>query len=106
MPYKCCFPFCRGNYVGWSKSSSFRFPLDKELSKKWVHAIHRKDFTTPSKYSKVCELHFTKDDIITSSTATDSKTGKTVTIELKIPRLKRDVIPPQFPNCPSYLSKK
>ncbi|GFX44523.1 hypothetical protein TNCV_4713491 [Trichonephila clavipes] len=35
----------------------FRFPKEDFLRKKWIQAISRKDFA-PSKYSKVCELHF------------------------------------------------
>ncbi|GFW55724.1 THAP-type domain-containing protein [Trichonephila clavipes] len=40
----------------------FRFPKEDFLRKKWIQAISRKDFA-PSKYSKVCELHFLDDAI-------------------------------------------
>ena len=63
MPYKCCVPFCRRNYVGGPKVHAFSFPLDKELSKKWVYAIHREDFT-PSKYSGEQSLIYNDELII------------------------------------------
>ncbi|GFV85073.1 THAP-type domain-containing protein [Trichonephila clavipes] len=40
----------------------FGFPKEDFLRKKWIQAISRKDFA-PSKYSKVCELHFSDDAI-------------------------------------------
>ncbi|GFT51925.1 toll-like receptor 4 [Trichonephila clavipes] len=41
---------------------TFGFPKEDFLRKKWIQAISRKDFV-PSKYSKVCELHFSDDAI-------------------------------------------
>lgn len=104
MPYSCCVTGCRGNYKDGPKVHVFSFPSDSDLCKKWVSAIPRKDFI-PTKYTRVCELHFAKDNIINVSTASDSKTGQSITINLKIPKLKRDAVPTNFPNCPSYLSK-
>lgn len=104
MPYACCVPGCRGNYKNGPKVHAFRFPTDAAMAAKWIRAIHRENFA-PSKFSRVCELHFAKENIKNCSTATDSKTGETITVSLKIPRLKRDAVPTQLPNCPSYLSK-
>ncbi|GFV17020.1 hypothetical protein TNCV_270711, partial [Trichonephila clavipes] len=41
---------------------TFGFPKEDFLRKKWIQAISKKDFV-PSKYSKVCELHFSDDAI-------------------------------------------
>ncbi|GFT51020.1 uncharacterized protein TNCV_3512421 [Trichonephila clavipes] len=41
---------------------TFGFPKEDFFRKKWIQAISRKDFV-PSKYSKVCGLHFSDDAI-------------------------------------------
>lgn len=106
MPFRCCAPSCSGNY-GYGdapKVAVFSFPEDENIRKQWVKAIPRADFT-PSKSSKVCELHFKKEDIIRDVTTLNKKTCESSTSFLKRPRLKVGAIPSIFPNCPKYLSK-
>lgn len=52
MVNKCCVPGCAGNYTKDQKVHIFKFPKDDDLRKKWLHAIHREDFTV-SKHSVV-----------------------------------------------------
>ncbi|XP_044746088.1 THAP domain-containing protein 1-like [Coccinella septempunctata] len=104
MPNMCCVPGCRGNYRNGPKVHVFKFPTDTCLLKKWISAIPRQNFE-PSVFSRVCEKHFGDDNFIKSTSAKDSRTGHTVTVPLKIPRLRRDAVPTLFPNCPKYLSK-
>ena len=72
MPYKCCVFGCKTGYKGQSpiiegeKNSLHSFPNDAELRRKWTRAIRRESFE-PSKSSKVCSIHFTKDDFLTES---------------------------------------
>jgi hypothetical protein len=104
MVYKCCVPCCRGNYTsGGPKVRCFSFPKDEELRRKWLSAIHRENFI-PSDHTKVCELHFTKEDYVEFSEAFDEKSGKTISVKLQKSRLKNSAVPSQFPNLPSYLT--
>ena len=103
MPNKCCVPGCNGNYSAENRVNVFSFPKDDNLLKKWL-AIPRDNFH-PSKSSRVCENHFRKESIIRLSTFYDEKSGKTLEVPLKYPRLSKDAIPKIFPNCPFYISK-
>ena len=49
---------------------------------------------------QVCELHFTDSDYEKESYAFDSKTGKHVSVPLKVKRLKSTAVPSVFPNYP------
>lgn len=104
MPYKCCAPGCKGNYDNGPKVQIFSFPVDDELRKQWISAIPRKDYN-PSKHAKICVLHFSEADLITTITEQDSRSGTVVTINLSKPRLKPTAVPCKFPNCPKYVSK-
>ena len=53
----------------------------------------------------MCEQHFHESKIIRTASAFDEKSGKTITCNLKTPKLSPDAIPTIFPNCPSYLSQ-
>ncbi len=44
----------------------FDFPYDPAIRKKWISQCHRKNFE-PTKYSRVCSLHFVLDDIVVKS---------------------------------------
>lgn len=52
MPFCCCVPNCRGNYRDGPKVSTFSFPKNEDMLKKWLKAISRKDFV-PTSASKV-----------------------------------------------------
>ncbi|XP_046987114.1 uncharacterized protein LOC124575171 [Schistocerca americana] len=103
MPRRCCMPNCRGNYDNGPKVSVFYFPSDDNLRRKWLSAVHRQDWT-PSKHSVICELNFNKDDILSSTSMYDPKTGILLTAPLDRRRLRKDAIPSKLPECPSYLS--
>ncbi|CAH0731426.1 unnamed protein product, partial [Brenthis ino] len=65
---KCCVIGCKSytddrNNVDGNKVSFHSFPSDVILRNQWVHSINREGWT-PSKYSKICSLHFDKEDII------------------------------------------
>ena len=56
----CSVPGC-SNRSGRDSTSFHKFPLkNAKLLQQWIHNIKRKDFT-PTKYSKVCGEHFTKE---------------------------------------------
>ncbi|XP_077489629.1 uncharacterized protein LOC144100614 [Amblyomma americanum] len=103
MPNKCCVPQCRGNYKTGPKVHVFKFPQDKALQQSWIRAIPRKNFV-PSEHSRVCEHHFTDDDIVREASYVDDATGRVTTAELSHLRLRSGAIPSLFPGCPSYLS--
>ncbi|XP_066958187.1 uncharacterized protein [Macrobrachium rosenbergii] len=103
MPYHCVVPNCKGNYETGPKVNIFSFPKNEELAAKWIRAIKRESYT-PTKYSKVCSLHFVPEDIIWEKSCYDKNTGTTSTTKLKMPQLREGAIPSQLPNCPSYLS--
>ena len=56
-------------------------------------------------FLQVCELHFPPSKIIRTTSAFDDKCGKTITCNLKIPKLSFGAVPLIFPNCPAYLSQ-
>ena len=53
----------------------------------------------------VCKLYFPPSEIIQTTSAFDDKCGKTITCNLKFPKLSFGAIPSIFPNCPAYLSQ-
>ena len=56
-------------------------------------------------FLQVCELHFTPSEIIRTTSAFDDKCGKTITCNLKFPKLSFGAVSSIFPNCPAYLSQ-
>ncbi|XP_049813661.1 uncharacterized protein LOC126260375 [Schistocerca nitens] len=105
MPYRCCVPNCRGNYDGGPKVTVFKFPEDEATRKKWLSRIRRHNFT-PSSSSRVCHVHFHKDDVIWETQIVDERTGQLLRAPLLKPRLRPHAVPSLLPNCPSYLSKE
>ncbi|GBN49549.1 hypothetical protein AVEN_64732-1 [Araneus ventricosus] len=103
MPNTCCVTNCRGNYDAENKVAVFSFSKVEELKLKCIHAIPRRDLVV-TKNTKVCEKHFTDDDIERVSTFYKESTGETLIAKLKKPRLKEGATPKIFPHCPSYLS--
>ncbi|XP_049816486.1 uncharacterized protein LOC126263437 [Schistocerca nitens] len=103
MVYKCCVPRCNGNYPNGPKVHVFSFPNDENLRRKWIAAIHRDAFS-PTKYSKVCELHFPKENVLKHTECFDETTGRKIVAPLYTPRLRAQSVPSIFPNCPQYLT--
>ncbi|GFW95154.1 ADP-ribosylation factor-like protein 6 [Trichonephila clavipes] len=81
----------------------FEFPKEDFLRNKWIQAISRKDFA-PSKYSKVCELHFSDDAIRRYTKAYNEKTGEKICVPLKRFRLQNFAVPTIFIQISPYLS--
>ena len=53
----------------------------------------------------MCELHFVPKDIERDTSYFDERIGTTLTVNLKIPRLRKEAVPSQLPNCSTYLSR-
>ncbi|GFU22440.1 ADP-ribosylation factor-like protein 6 [Trichonephila clavipes] len=81
----------------------FGFPKEDFLRNKWIQAISRKAFA-PSKYSKVCELHFSDDAIRRCTKVYNEKTGEKICVPLKGFRLQNFAVPTIFTHFPTYLS--
>ncbi|XP_076053922.1 uncharacterized protein LOC143032780 [Oratosquilla oratoria] len=102
MPNKCCVPHCKGNYQTGPQVSAFSFPNDEDLRARWLRAIRRADFT-PTRQTKVCELHFAPEDIIRSCNFTDDG-GKHQNHRLDRPRLTSGAVPYIMPNKRSFIA--
>lgn len=67
MPTHWCVPLCTrkgSRSESGEKISFFRFPLDNDLKKQWIHAIRRdvgKHFNMTNE-TRVCSRHFRADD--------------------------------------------
>lgn len=67
---KCSVPYCPVAAAGLEKRGKgrgnvthFSFPKDPDLRDQWIAALNRDNFT-PTTSSRVCEIHFDKDDFI------------------------------------------
>ena len=97
----CWVPDCKSNRPGKKYVTSFRFPKDETLKKKWLRSIPM-DFT-PNK-DVVCRKHFTEESIISVDKIV-SKDGTMKEYKRKYPKLADDAYPTLFPDSASYLSK-
>lgn len=104
MPDKCCVPRCNGNYKTGPKVHVFGLPKDEALRSAWINAIPRENLIV-SQRTKVCERHFSDDDVLREVSHVDEVTGRTVTAPLSRVRLRPGAVPSKFPGCPDYLSK-
>ncbi|XP_071579404.1 uncharacterized protein [Temnothorax nylanderi] len=97
MP-RCIAPGCTSGYdSNKEKVHFFYVPNDKETIKLWQAALRRKDFIVKAK-QPVCEKHFLKSDILWHRTIYDKNRHILgVSAPFKIPRLKKNTIPTQFP---------
>lgn len=71
MPRSCCIVGCQTGYKSNPSDtfvSTFSFPKNESLRKKWMNVIPRKDLIV-TKNSAVCANHFTEDQIITKWTS-------------------------------------
>ena len=74
------------------------FPLhDQQLLLAWHKRLARKDFT-PTKYSKLCSIHFIPEDFVTESNDQSNKRKRKR--ELIRRGLKNDAHPTFLPICP------
>ena len=103
MGYKCCVLSCKSGYKSSNphkKVSFFGFPKG-ELLTSWLEAINRKNFT-PTRFSRVCSLHFTEGDVIKARKDSNIRRLRGT---LKRTLLKENAIPSLFPNNPLYKAK-
>ena len=106
MVYKSAAINCRSGDDGESKDSNVTFhafPLhDQQLLQAWHKRLARKDFT-PTKYSKLCSIHFTPEDFVAESNdQSNRRKRKRESTKLIRKRLKNDAHLPIFTNSPSY----
>ena len=83
------------------------YPIhDQDLCDRWIKANPRKDFV-PTKYSKLCSLHFCESDFVNKRTDSNiaRRKQKSAVCEQPIRRhLQPGAVPSIFPNAPGYLS--
>ena len=67
---KCSVPYCPVAAAGLEKRGKgrgnvthFSFPKQPDLHERWIEALNRENFT-PTTSSRVCEIHFDKEDFI------------------------------------------
>ena len=102
---KCVAPGCDMGYQSAKsrneKIGVYLFPANEERGKIWVKKILR-DLVI-NKELVLCAAHFTDADFIIHKK--DKRTSRVVEgTKLKHKRLRMDVIPSIWPNCPHYLS--
>lgn len=112
MVNKCSAYGCTSGYKSHEtgESVSFHaFPVNNtEILDKWMRANPRKDFA-PTKYSRMCSLHFKPIDFVQHSTDSNStrrrdKCAGELGDRLVRRFLKADAVPSVFPNAAKYLS--
>ena len=105
MPDKCA--ACKSGKKGSTYTGSFHsFPNGdrrKQLREQWIAALPFKEWT-PSKSSKLCDLHFSPDDFVEDRRDTNTSRN-TEHGELKKKYLREDAIPHVWPDYPAYFSK-
>lgn len=97
MVYKCSASGCKSGYDGRPKDASVTFhsfPLkNPDLLRKWMVAVRTKTFS-PTKYSRLCSLHFQPDDFIHESSDTNVTRRRSMgSRRLILRRLKKDAYP-------------
>jgi len=107
MGFKCAAYGCKSGYATNTSGETVTFhafPADPQLRDKWIRANPRKDFT-PTKFSRICSLHFRECDFF--DVRRDSNKSRLKTKSEKPTRrfLKDGVVPSLFANVPTYLSK-
>ena len=112
MVNKCSAYGCTSGYKSHTTDDSISFhafPLNnKDILDKWMRANPRKDFI-PTKYSRMCSLHFKSSDFVQHSTDSNStrrrdKCAGQLGDQLVRRFLKADAVPSVFPNAAKYLS--
>ena len=103
MSSSCCVPRCTSNYSRTDRITVFKFPKDLEQRKKWLNAIHRKDFIIKES-TVICIKHFDNKFIIRNDTAVRPDGSVLIVPRAKI-KLTNDAYPTIFNNQPLYMSK-
>ena len=107
MPNKCSAVGCTSGYNTNCDSNItlHKFPLaNEDLLKRWTLRVSRDNFT-PTKFSRLCSLHFVETDFIISSRDSNKWRAENVNnSKLVKRRLKEDAIPSIFMNLPSYFT--
>ena len=105
MIYKCTAINCRSGYRGEKQDQKVTFhyfPLeDKHLSQTWLKRLARKDYV-PTKYSKLCSLHFKFKDFVADST--DQKGSRKRKRETTA-SIRKDACPSIFRDLPSCYTR-
>lgn len=103
MVYKCSAFGCKSGYASQSASSRrvkvtfHTYPLkNKRLLELWIQRNPRNDFF-PSKYSRLCSLHFEDSDFVTTSQDTNHRRRRRASNRLKVRYLKPGAVPSIFP---------
>ena len=98
MVNKCAAPNCSIGYkMNGHKLTTFRFPTDKEIKKKWACAVPREGWKPSG--------HFVESDFQVEQEDTNSTRKKSCAKETVRRKLKRDAIPSKWPDCPKLLTK-
>ena len=110
MVNKCAAIHCKSGYDCKVKNvdlSFHSFPLhSNKLTMEWLKRLPRKDFK-PSKYSRLCSLHFKPEDFaLDSSDIKQRRKRKRDDVKLLKRRLKPDAVPCVFDNLPVYFTNK
>ncbi|XP_036144611.1 uncharacterized protein LOC105839129 [Monomorium pharaonis] len=85
-----------------SKKKSLFTACTEKMFNNWRDSeIAARGINTFSKTSRICELHFQKDDIIKEDIFYMAD-GTTITVQRKIPKLKEDAVPSIFPSVIMY----
>lgn len=83
MPSSCCVVSCKSGLTSNKvKVSAFLFPKNEILRAKWIKAIPRENLVVGHK-TKVCEKHFTKNQVI-KTWESGNGTGKVVVCIYKL----------------------
>jgi hypothetical protein len=105
MVNKCVAYGCKSGYKGNASPdcsiTSHAFPLkNKDLCDEWIRANPRQDFM-PTKYSKMCSLHFKPSDFTDEHRDSNKQRLKNYDDDRLIRRhLRSDAVPSLFPNAP------
>ncbi len=114
MPAKCCALNCSMGYRGVPKPAGLtfhRFPFaNPRILEKWEKKLSRKDFA-PTKWSRVCSLHFEAADFEENRTDKHKWRRKKLSdaagsSKICRRRLKPDAVPRKFDGLPSYKTKR
>jgi len=106
MGFKCAAYGCKSGYATNTDADGvtfYSFPDDSVLRDQWIRANPRKDFI-PTKFSRICSLHFRDCDFIDVRQDSNKSWLKTKSEKPVRRRLREGAVPSIFSNVPAYLS--